>query len=389
MSIQGAPIASLIGDLLALTFADTLLGPIYAPLQHNVSVEEGLTEFSTAGNDIIFGTVGNDRLTSPGGGNDMIVGNGGTDTMVYSGASSDYLVLTNVDGSKTVTDRRAGSPDGTDTLIGIANLAFAAGISSIVTSGTGITNGTGDVGDGSIVTLTVNFSEVVTVAGGTPTLTLNDGGVASYSGGSGTSALIFSYVVTSGQNTADLAISSFNLPTGVTVQNGAGTSVVLTTATDYNPTGVLKIDTTAPAETVNIIAMTSDSGVSGDFITNIGLAGRTVSGTVSASLPADEVVQVSFDNGANWVAATVAGTAWSVTDSSSHAANWTIQARVRDLAGNLGATVSRSVTLDTTTPVAPSTPDLVAASDSGVSSTDKSPRPPPRPSPAQPRPAAR
>ena len=48
--------------------------------------------------------------------------------MVYSGASSDYLVLTNVDGSKTVTDRCVSLQYGTDTLIGIPNLAFAAGI---------------------------------------------------------------------------------------------------------------------------------------------------------------------------------------------------------------------------------------------------------------------
>ena len=71
---------------------------------------------------------------------------------------------------------------------------------------------------------------------------------------------------------------------------------------------------------------------------------------------------------ANWVAATVAGTAWSVTDSSSHAANWTIQARVRDLAGNLGHGQPLRYTGYHNS--SPSTPDLVAASDSGLSSTD-------------------
>ena len=48
---------------------------------------------------------------------------------------------------------------------------------------------TGDLAAGSVVTLTVNLSEAVTVAGGTPTLTLNDGGTATYTGGSGTNAL--------------------------------------------------------------------------------------------------------------------------------------------------------------------------------------------------------
>ena len=45
------------------------------------------------------------------------------------------------------------------------------------------------------MTLTLNLSEAVTVAGGTPTLTLNDGGTATYTGGSGSNALTFSYTV--------------------------------------------------------------------------------------------------------------------------------------------------------------------------------------------------
>ena len=38
----------------------------------------------------------------------------------------------------------------------------------------------GDLNAGKTVTLTLNLSEAVTVAGGTPTLTLNDGGTATY-----------------------------------------------------------------------------------------------------------------------------------------------------------------------------------------------------------------
>jgi serralysin len=369
VSIQGAPTASLTGDVLTLTFADALLGPIYAPLQHNVAIEESATEFSTAGNDIVIGTVGNDTFTAPGGGNDTIIGNGGIDTIVYSGVSFNYSVIINADGSKTVTDLRAGSPDGTDTLIGVANVLFAVGISSIVASGTGITNGAGDLGVGGTVTLTVTFSEAVTVAGGTPTLTLNDGGVATYSGGSGTGAVTFTYVVAAGQNTPDLVISSFDLPAGVTIRNAAGANADLTLAANYNPTGILQIDTTAPAETASIVAMTSDSGVAGDFITNIGLAGRTVSGIVSSALPADEIVQASFDAGATWTAATVTGTTWSVIDGSSHASSWTIESRVVDLAGNVGVITSRAVTLDTTA-AAPGAPDLNATSDSGLLNND-------------------
>ena len=100
-------------------------------------------------------------------------------------------------------------------------------VSSVVASGTGITAGAGDLGAGSVVTLTVNMSEAVTVAGGTPTLTLNDGGTATYTGGSGTNALTFSYTVGAGQNTADLAVTAVNL-NSATVKDGAGNAANLT-----------------------------------------------------------------------------------------------------------------------------------------------------------------
>ena len=59
--------------------------------------------------------------------------------------------------------------------------------------------------------MTLNLSEGVTVAGGTPTLTLNDGGSASYVSGPGTNALTFSYTVGAGQNTAGLTATTVNL----------------------------------------------------------------------------------------------------------------------------------------------------------------------------------
>src|SRR5205807_2670261 len=107
---------------------------------------------------------------------------------------------------------------------------------SITTSGTGITNGSGDLNAGHVVTLTVNFSENVTVdtTGGTPTLSLNDSGTATYLSGSGTSALTFSYTVLAGQNTSDLTVTAFNL-NGATVQDAATTNSVLAGAVT-NPT---------------------------------------------------------------------------------------------------------------------------------------------------------
>ena len=79
------------------------------------------------------------------------------------------------------------------------------------------------------MTLTLNLSEAVTVAGGTPTLTLNDGGTATYSGGSGTNALTFSYTVAPGRTRADLAVTAVNL-NAATIKDGAGNAANLSLA---------------------------------------------------------------------------------------------------------------------------------------------------------------
>ncbi|WP_217578664.1 Ig-like domain-containing protein [Mesorhizobium sp. GbtcB19] len=152
-------------------------------------------------------------------------------------------------------------------------------IASIATSGAGITNGNGDVNAGKTVTLTVNFSEAVTVntAGGSPRLLLNDGGIATYSGGSGTAALTFSYTVTAGQNTPDLTVSSLDL-NGSSIADGATNSADISAATNYVPAGTLQVDTTIP--TITGIA-TSGAGITngdGDL-----KAGKTVTLTVTFS----------------------------------------------------------------------------------------------------------
>ena len=123
----------------------------------------------------------------------------------------------------------------------------APAVTSVVTSGPGIDgSGNGDLNAGHVVTLTVNMSEAVAVAGGTPTLSLSNGGTASYTGGTGT-ALTFSYTVGAGQDTGDLAVTSFN-PNGATLQDAASNSAILSGAVS-NPAGTLQIDTTAPSVT--------------------------------------------------------------------------------------------------------------------------------------------
>ncbi|QPF90219.1 FG-GAP-like repeat-containing protein [Bradyrhizobium commune] len=89
----------------------------------------GTGNFNGVGNsldNVITGGAGADTLTG-GGGNDTLDGKGGLNEAVYSGNFADYKI-TVVDGVTTITDLRAGSPDGTDTLKNIELLKFADGI---------------------------------------------------------------------------------------------------------------------------------------------------------------------------------------------------------------------------------------------------------------------
>ncbi|MDD5250352.1 MAG: DUF4347 domain-containing protein, partial [Rhodocyclaceae bacterium] len=133
-------------------------------------------------------------------------------------------------------------------------------VTGLTASGAGIANGSGDLNAGKTATLTMNFSENVTVNGGKPTLMLNDGGTATYVGGSGSGVLTFSYKVAAGQNTSDLAVTSLSL-NGAAITDSAGNAANLSGAGSYfNPAGSLQIDTTAPT----VSSMT----VAGDGITN-------------------------------------------------------------------------------------------------------------------------
>ena len=75
------------------------------------------------GDDIVQAGAGDDFISGDAG-NDAIDGGLGTDTASYSGAQADYAITANADGTYTVADQRAGSPDGTDTLINVENAQF-------------------------------------------------------------------------------------------------------------------------------------------------------------------------------------------------------------------------------------------------------------------------
>ena len=97
------------------------------------------------------------------------------------------------------------------------------------------------LGYGATVSLSMRLSEAVSVdtAGGVPTLALNNGGLATYASGSGSDALLFSYTVGSGQDTADLTVAAVNL-NGAAIADLAGNAASLGGAV-VNPAGTLAV----------------------------------------------------------------------------------------------------------------------------------------------------
>ncbi|KNC09351.1 hypothetical protein AC791_11880 [Klebsiella sp. RIT-PI-d] len=131
------------------------------------------------------------------------------------------------------------------------------------------------------------------------------------------------------------------------------------------------VDTVAPdpAITVTVDNITVDTGFDdNDFLTSS--TSYTLHGTLGTELGSGEYVQVSMDDGATWVYATVSGTQWrynetrTLTDGS-----YQYQVRIVDLAGNVGATTSQAVRVDTQAPQYGITIDSISE-DTGQSGSD-------------------
>ncbi|TQK04776.1 Ig-like domain-containing protein [Herbaspirillum sp. SJZ107] len=157
--------------------------------------------------------------------------------------------------------------------------------------------------------------------------------------------------------------------TGTPPRGSAGTHEVVVNGSDGASAATARVtievgNPRVPGQPLTIGSMDKDTGVSAtDFITSDGSAGRTVSGSIGAPLGRNEAVQVSFDGGATWTTAATSGTTWSVTDNGAHTGNWTIEARVTNLAAGLdGTTATRAVVLDTVAPAAPTVNDLTTTS---------------------------
>ncbi|MCZ9275262.1 Ig-like domain-containing protein [Escherichia albertii] len=134
------------------------------------------------------------------------------------------------------------------------------------------------------------------------------------------------------------------------------------------------IDTVAPnpaVKTIAITAINTDTGLFGnDFITSD--TTLAVSGSLGATLATGEFAQISIDGGTTWQNVAVSGLSWTFIDGRTLSdGNYNYMMRVVDLAGNVGATASQVVTVDTTAPLASKTITIAGISDdTGLSSSD-------------------
>lgn len=181
-----------------------------------------------------------------------------------------------------------------------------------------------------VVTIDINFSEIVTVLLGTPTLSLNSGGTATFNSGNGTTTLTFQYIILSGDNTADLDVSAINLGTA-TIKDSSLNNANLTLPGSPNRLMDLKdivIDTTIPSAPT-IIGITDGS--------------YNVNQTFDITGEAGATIEYSLDNGSTW---TADATATLSTDGTYY-----IVARQTDMAGNVSSnTAVITVTIDKTAP---------------------------------------
>ncbi|WP_461327569.1 Ig-like domain-containing protein [Bradyrhizobium huanghuaihaiense] len=204
--------------------------------------------------------------------------------------------------------------------------------SEVITSATGVQNGTLNAGD--VASVTVSFSESVTVTG-TPQLALNIGGTlvqASYASGSGSAQLVFTYTIQAGQNDANgISINANALSlNGGAITDAAGNAAVLTAAAVADNASYV-VDTSSPTESV---AISSVAGSSSSTSTSI-----IVTGT-NGTLALGDKVQISTDN-VIWTDVVRNGLVrWTFTDSTVRSSNFTYFTRVVDSAGNVGATAA-------------------------------------------------
>ena len=257
-----------------------------------------------------------------------------------------------------------------------------------VNSSTG--NGSYKVGD--TISIQVTFSESVVVSG-TPQLTLETGStdrVLNYASGSGTNSLTFNYTVQAADTSADLDYASTTALAlnGGSINDAAGNTGVLTlpglgASGSLGANKAIVIDTSLPTIT-SFSSTTSDGAYKAGSTINI-------TATISEPVTASASITVTLDNGKTVVLTnsavnnTLTGTytvAAGDTSADLTVSSYALTSAPTDAAGNIMVDLTvpsgsnniagaKAITVDTTAPSTPSTPDLDSTSDSaGASDSD-------------------
>ena len=196
---------------------------------------------------------------------------------------------------------------------------------------------------GETVSITVTFSEAVTVSGGTPSLVLSNSASATYASGSGTTSLVFTYAVEEGQTDAtDLAISSVSL-NSATIQDAAGNDAVLTIGSNDLATGnAVVVDANTPS--ITAVSIPDAAMKVGDTVT----ATITVSGATGETLVLESSTIGGFTLGSLTKVSDTSYTAtFTVTDGGTDVAadaSIPVSVTLSDPAGNTSSEFTTAIT---------------------------------------------
>ncbi|WP_347358004.1 Calx-beta domain-containing protein [Bdellovibrio sp.] len=197
---------------------------------------------------------------------------------------------------------------------------------------------------GQVVPISVQFTEAVTVAGGTPELLIETGStdrIATYISGSGTGTLLFHYTVLAGDNSADLDYESVNALSlnGSTLKDSFGNDMILAlpapaTAGSLSANKNIEIDTLAP-EAFAIAGITGGTDSTQDeWLTN----GSTATAYWAAANGSTQfLVEIRSSDASASVCAqqTVATTSHTFTGCTlTNGTQYTVRVSARDAVGN-------------------------------------------------------
>ncbi len=300
---------------------------------------------ATTDHDTLVGGAGDDTLIG-GVGDDDLSGGGGHDVALYSGLHSEYTITDLSDGFFQVSDRRTGSPEGTDRLKDVEFLRFADGTFSLPQ----LSGGGGTPTPVVTPKILAFFSDTDATASDRVTSDNSLVFLGTTEAGRGVQLLLGNQVI--GTTTADAAGQWSFDHSGTPLADGDH----VLTAVDLDPAGAaggasggfsFTVDTRAPGAPV-ITQVTPDTGTSAaDGVTSskiLTLLGTAEAGaSLAIHLGAALIGQVTADAEGNW----------SFTTSSLADGAHRFTAQATDLAGNKGALSSvAQVTVDTVAPAA-------------------------------------